>query len=303
MRWSIVTPEISAHWDGTALDIGPGGSRPDGKGDDPFADLWLRYYASIFNPARLKIAAMTKEMPKKYWRNLPEAALIPELIAGAQERERKMVTAGGAEGAMPRPADLDQIAAAVATCRACPIGCNGTRAVPGEGPRDAALMIVGEQPGDQEEIAGRPFVGPAGQLLDSYLAGAGIERAAAWVTNAVKHFKHEPTARRRLHQTPTASEIDHCRWWLDSERAVLRPRTILALGASAGRAILGRTPSINRERGQPIKLGDGTTLWLTAHPSYLLRLPQHQVAEQAAIFHADLLAVSDSLGTNAVARS
>ena len=303
MRWSIVTPQLAVHWDGTSLTTGPGGARPKGSGEDPFADMWLRYYAAIFNPARLKVAAMTKEMPKKYWRNLPEATLIPELIAGAQERERRMVMAGGAALDMPWPATLDEVAAAVTACRACPIGCNGTRAVVGEGPQDSALMIVGEQPGDQEEIAGRPFVGPAGQVLDAHLARAGIDRSATWMTNAVKHFKHESTGKRRLHQTPTAGEIDHCRWWLDREREILRPRTILALGASAGRAVLGRTPNISRERGRPMALGDGSTLWLTAHPSYLLRLPEERRADEDALFHADLIAVARFIGTKTSAPS
>ena len=214
-----------------------------------------------------------------------------------------MVMAGGAALDMPWPATLDEVAAAVTACRACPIGCNGTRAVVGEGPQDSALMIVGEQPGDQEEIAGRPFVGPAGQVLDAHLARAGIDRSATWMTNAVKHFKHESTGKRRLHQTPTAGEIDHCRWWLDREREILRPRTILALGASAGRAVLGRTPNISRERGRPMALGDGSTLWLTAHPSYLLRLPEERRADEDALFHADLIAVARFIGTKTSAPS
>jgi uracil-DNA glycosylase len=292
MRWSILTAEVAVHWDGKALATGPGSPRPAAQTGDPFEALWLRYYASIFNPARLKIGAMTKEMPKKYWHNLPEAALIPDLVAGAQAREATMVAAGAAPTERPVATDLGEVAAAIAACRACPIGCNGTRAVTGEGPPRAALMIVGEQPGDQEELAGRPFVGPAGQVLNAQLERAGIVRADAYLTNAVKHFKYEPRGKRRIHQSPTAGEIDHCRWWLDSERRLVQPRTIIALGASAGRALLGRTPSINRERGQRQLLADGTALWLTAHPSYLLRLPEDKRAAEEARFAEDLAKVA-----------
>lgn len=295
MRWSILTPDVAVHWDGTTLTTGPGSTRPGAGTGDPFEALWLRYYASIFNPARLKIGAMTKEMPKKYWHNLPEAALIPDLVAGAQAREATMVAAGSAPTDRPIPRDLAEVATAIDACRACPIGCNGTRAVMGEGPPRAALMIVGEQPGDQEEVAGRPFVGPAGQVLNAALERAGIVRADAYLTNAVKHFKYEPRGKRRIHQSPTAGEIDHCRWWLDAERRLVQPRTILALGASAGRALLGRTPSINRERGQVHTLADGTALWLTAHPSYLLRLPEDKRAAEEARFAEDLAKVAAGL--------
>jgi uracil-DNA glycosylase len=299
MRWSILTPDVSLHWDGKALQTGPGGERPPADKDDPFEDLWLRYYSSIFNPVRLKVSAMTKEMPKKYWHNMPEAALIPGLIAGAQGREAAMVERGAASSDLPVAGSLDQIAQAIQICRACPIGCNGTRAVAGEGLQNASLMIVGEQPGDQEEKAGRPFVGPAGQVLNAHLAQAGINRTKVWMTNAVKHFKHEAEVRQgskiRLHATPNAGEIDHCRWWLDSERRIIQPQTILALGASAGRAILGRTPSINKERGLPITLADGATLWITAHPSYLLRIPAEKRVEEEARFQDDLRKVAESM--------
>jgi uracil-DNA glycosylase family protein len=156
-------------------------------------------------------------------------------------------------------------------------------------------MIVGEQPGDSEETQGRPFVGPAGQLLDRDLAAAGIERSSIRVTNAVKHFKFTPRGKRRLHQSPTAGEIDICRWWLDAERAIVRPRIVLALGASAGRAILGRTPSIGRERGREQTLADGSALWLTNHPSYLLRLDGEARETETARFADDLAKVVAAL--------
>lgn len=295
MRWSILTPRGSVHWDGETMREGPPARREDAPGGDPVEDLWRSYYASIFNPARLKVSAMLSEMPKKYWKNLPEAELIPALIAGAQAREAAMVAAG-ARAERARPGSLAEVAQGIAACRDCAIADCGTRAVAGEGAPQARLMIVGEQPGDQEDIAGRPFVGPAGQLLDDYLARAGIDRSAAYVTNAVKHFKFAWKGKHRLHQSPTPKEIDTCRWWLEAERAIVRPRIVLALGASAARSLLGRTVSVNRERGRAILLDDGAELWVTVHPSYLLRLDGEAREAQAALFAEDLAAVRERLG-------
>jgi uracil-DNA glycosylase len=294
MRWSILTPRGSIHWDGETMREGPPARREDAPGDDPIEDLWRSYYASIFNPARLKVGAMLSEMPKKYWKNLPEAALIPQLIAGAQAREAAMVKAGERKDRV-RPATLAEVAQGAAACRDCPIADCGTRAVAGEGPERAALMIVGEQPGDQEDAAGRVFVGPAGQVLGEYLEAAGIDRRAAYVTNAVKHFKFTWKGKHRLHQSPAAKEIDTCRWWLEAERAIVRPRIVLALGASAARGLLGRTVSVNQVRGRGIPLDDGAELWVTVHPSYLLRLNGEARAAQAALFAADLAMVRERL--------
>lgn len=294
MHWSILTPQGSLHWDGAVLEEGPPALRSDAPSGDPTEDLWRKYYASIFNPARLKIGAMLKEMPRKYWKNMPEAALIPDLIAGAQARESAMVKAGEREFG-ERPETLQAIDTAIHACRRCPIGELDNRAVMGEGPQGAAMMIVGEQPGDQEDLAGRPFVGPAGRVLDEHLEHAGIDRAAAYVTNAVKHFKFTPRGKRRLHQSPTAKEIDICRWWLEGERALVQPKLVLALGASAARGMLGRTVSISKARGMAHPLEDGSELWVTAHPSYLLRLDGDARHEQERLFAADLTAVARRL--------
>ena len=290
MKWSILTPRGCLHWDGeTMRESGPA-QRSDAPQGDPVEDLWKSYYASIFNPARLKVGAMLSEMPKKYWKNMPEAELIPDLIAGAQAREANMVAAGEREERM-RPDNLAAVASGIAACRDCPIADCGTRAVMGEGAENATLMIVGEQPGDQEDQSGRPFVGPAGQLLDEYLERIGIDRSATYITNAVKHFKYVQRGKRRIHQSPQAKEIDTCRWWLEAERDIVKPRVILALGASAARGLLGKTVSISKVRGQAIPLEDGGELWVTAHPSYLLRLDGEARATQAGLFEADLAAV------------
>ena len=275
MRWSILTPALSLHWDGRLLTEGPGAARGDAPDGDPVEAVWKTYYASIFNPARVKVGAMLKEMPRRYWRNMPETALIPTLLAGAQARESGMIDA-----AQAAPVTGEDAAAAWAALRTEAMGCtrctlhrDATQTVFGEGPVDAALMFVGEQPGDQEDLAGRVFVGPAGQVFDRALVAAGIDRAGVYVTNAVKHFKFEQRGRRRIHATPDASEIAACRWWVEQERALVRPRLTVALGATAARSLFGRAMTIGRERGRPQTLADGGAAWVTVHPSYLLHLP------------------------------
>jgi len=169
---------------------------------------------------------------------------------------------------------LKAAAAEARDCTRCHLYKNATQTVFGEGPADAALMLIGEQPGDQEDLAGRPFVGPAGKVLDRALEAAGIEREAIYITNAVKHFKNEPRGKRRLHKKPDTSEIDACRWWLDNELALIEPAVAVALGATAARALLRKALSINANRGRVIALPNGGNALITVHPSYLLRLQE-----------------------------
>lgn len=299
MTWSILTPYRSAHWNGTELSFAPGADPAEVPDDDAVARYWLAYYSSIFNPARLKVGAMTSEMPRKYWRNLPEAAAIPEMIRTAQERTEAMVeqpnispprpTARPSRPAPPPPQGrLGQAAIDAAQCRACSLWEPATQVVFGEGPADAAMMLIGEQAGDQEDLAGRPFVGPAGQLLDRALAEAGVDRTGVYVTNAVKHFKFELRGRRRIHAKPDTGEIAACKQWLEIERAEVLPRITVLMGATAARAVLGRAVTITRERGKPMPLGNTTAL-VTVHPSYLLRLPDEDAKRREyASFVADL---------------
>ncbi|MEC3909862.1 UdgX family uracil-DNA binding protein [Sphingobium sp. CR2-8] len=302
MRWSILTPEVSIHWDGERLTEGPGASRQDAPDGDPIEALWQGYYAAIFNPARLKTGAMLSEMPKKYWRNLPEAALIPDLIAGAQAREAAMIATAPLPAKAP-PARQGNIATVWASvrqaamgCTRCPLHRDATQTVFGEGPLDAPLLFIGEQPGDQEDLAGRPFVGPAGALFDRALEAAGLDRSRAYVTNAVKHFKFERRGKRRLHQSPDAGEIEACRWWLGQEIDLIRPRIIVALGASAARAMLGKAVTISRTRGSAMALANGAEGWVTVHPSYLLRLPDEaRRAEEHGRFIDDLRGIGERL--------
>jgi len=295
MRFSILTPDSCAHWDGTNLSFTPGADRSCAPTEDALEDYWRCYYASIFNPARLKVKAMQSEMPKRYWRNLPEARLIPELIENAATRSQAMVAADPTEPrkrtrAAPavtrapegaEPGDLAEIADLIQGCRRCDLWRHATQGVPGEGPKTARLMLVGEQPGDQEDLAGHPFVGPAGKVLDRALAEAGVPRGELYVTNAVKHFKHAPQGKRRLHKTPDVGEVQACRWWLDHERGFVRPRLILALGATAALSVLGRPTPIAKSRGQLFRLDDQAQAMVTMHPSYLLRIPDEASKAQA----------------------
>lgn len=291
MRWSILTPDGSCFWDGKAMSFGPPAEAADAPQEDEIEEFWKTYYASTFNPARLKTKTMQGEMPKRYWKNLPEAALIPELVAASAVRTETMVATPHTEpnarlakaifrhnrdGAFEEgfsPSNLEELRHGVQGCRRCPLWRDATQGVCGEGPSRAELMIVGEQPGDHEDLAGRPFVGPAGQLLNDALREAGIDRDEAFVTNAVKHFKHEPRGKRRLHRTPTTSEVTACRWWLDHERALVRPKVVLTLGATASLGVLGRKVAVTKERGMPIPMSDGSSAMITVHPAYLLRLP------------------------------
>ncbi len=179
---------------------------------------------------------------------------------------------------------LQQLAAAEAGCTRCPLYRDATQAVPGEGPRRAAFMLVGEQPGDKEDIAGKPFVGPAGRVLDQALHDAGIAREDTFVTNAVKHFKHEMRGKRRLHKRPDSYEIERCKIWLDAERSLVKPATIVALGVTAARSLIGRIVTIGKVRGQPLAMEDGTKLVVTVHPSALLRIEDE--AERHAAYRS-----------------
>jgi len=165
------------------------------------------------------------------------------------------------------------------SCTRCHLYKCATQTVFGEGEVDARLMLVGEQPGDQEDLAGKPFVGPAGQVLDKALGAAGVDRTTTYVTNAVKHFKFEQRGKRRIHSKPNGPEIDACRWWIDQERMLIRPPVTVALGATAARSLLGKVVTISGTRGQALKLEDGGECWVTIHPSYLLRLQDKAQAE------------------------
>lgn len=302
MDWRIVTPYVSAIFEGGELHFDIDLPRPY-MPDDAHEDLWTTYFCNIFNPARLKVNAMTSEMPKKYWKNLPEAASIPQLIAEAPARARAMADA---VPTLPPPrvarvqaaADFgtawdgpdDAFGAALAACTRCPLHADATQVVPGCGPKTAALMIVGEQPGDLEDLAGVPFVGPSGTLLDTALSQSDIARDGVYLTNAVKHFKHTVRGKRRIHQSPDRSNIQHCKFWLDAEISQVAPRILVAMGATAALALTGDGTGILKRRGR-IETGTaGIPVLITIHPSHILRSPSSaKQAELRDMFTHDLV--------------
>jgi len=275
MDWVIVTPQITTRCAGGDVSHEAVQSARLDLSDET-EELWRTYYANIFNPARLKIKAMQSEMPKKYWKNLPEADLIPGLIAGAEARMRKMQD--DAPSLPPLRADriLDRLPIReglgdLNACARCPIGAMATQAVGGAGPMGAPLMIVGEQPGDREDLAGMPFVGPAGQLFDTLAAEAGLDRDAAYVTNAVKHFKFTPRGKRRIHQSPHKSEVEACRVWLEREITQVQPVFLLAMGATAAQTLTGDGSALMARRGTVERGREGLPVLITLHPSAILR--------------------------------
>jgi uracil-DNA glycosylase family protein len=217
-----------------------------------------------------------------------DSSFATPAVSRRAERAAIKAARDGAWNTQP-PDSLEEVRAGVALCRRCELWRGATQGVPGQGPAQTRLMLVGEQPGDQEDLAGAPFVGPAGRVLDAGLERAGIARREVFVTNAVKHFKHELRGKRRLHKTPTTREVTACRWWLDSERRFVRPRVIVALGATAAFGVFGRATPVGEHRGRALPLPDGVTGLVTYHPSFLLRLPD-EAAKRAAfrLFVEDL---------------
>ena len=283
MRWAILTPSRSVAWDGQALAFGLGARREDAPAEDARESLWQTYYASIFNPARLNTRMMMQEMPAKYWRHLPEAQLLPRLVRDAADRvqemhdrpaqapQRRIRPRANAAAPATDASSLDNLRGQASACRQCPLWEQATQTVFGQGPAGAEVMLVGEQPGDTEDLRGQPFAGPAGQVLDRALAELGIDRAQLYLTNAVKHFHHERRGKVRLHKRPESRHIQACRPWLMGEIARVRPQVIVCLGATAAASVFGRDFDLSRDRGRWHTLEDGTRGYATVHPAWVLR--------------------------------
>jgi DNA polymerase len=289
ISWMIATPEASVLWDGATLhNCGPLMDSAAAL-DDAGEALWLTYYRSIFNPARVNAPLLYSHIPSRFWKGLPEGALVPQMVSQAALGARRSGQAqavgrkGGStipiapEAAQPgrqQPSTLDE-------CRRCELWQHATQAVGGEGPKRAKIMLVGEQPGDQEDLAGQPFVGPAGKLLDRVCEAAGVDRRTVYLTNAVKHFKWEPRGKRRLHKTPAQREIEACSYWLDKELASVKPSVIVALGTTALKAVLGTSHvTLKDTLGRPLR-HEGRWVVTIYHPSYALRVPDEAAKHEA----------------------
>jgi len=301
MRWAILTPSRSVAWDGQALAFGPGARREDAPAEDARESLWQTYYASIFNPARLNTRMMMQEMQAKYWRHLPEAQLLPRLVRDAADRvqemhdrpaqapQRRIPPRANAAAPAADASSLDNLRGQAIACRQCPLWEQATQTVFGQGPADARVMVIGEQPGDTEDLRGQPFAGPAGQVLDRALAELGIDRAQLYLTNAVKHFHHERRGKVRLHKRPESRHIQACRPWLMGEIARVRPQVIVCLGATAAASVFGRGFDLARDRGRWHTLEDGTRGYATVHPAWVLRQTDDARREEAyRVFRDDL---------------
>jgi DNA polymerase len=304
MNWSILTPDDCVHWDGESLTFTPGVSRDQAPQPDELESLWLTYYGSIFNPARIKLGAMRKEMPVRFWGDLPEAAIIPDLLQQAPARVDEMIRRSAALAAesnmttVPETTSLKVLREAAAICTRCPLYKNATQTVFGEGPKGAEVVFVGEQPGDQEDLAGRPFVGPAGKLMDDVLDELGIDRSRIYVTNAVKHFKFEPRGTRRIHAKPNAREMAACHVWIEQELQIIKPQALVLLGATAAQSLVGRTFRITKQRGQPFESEWSPWTLATWHPSALLRAPDEEMRKMMRDeFKEDLAKVAKRLRT------
>jgi DNA polymerase len=292
--WMIATPGGVARSDGVRIEHGPPVPQPPPI-DDAGESLWLTYYQHTFNPSRVNGKVMTQHMPVRYWKNLPEGKLIPGLLAEAGAGSQQLGqtdTVGARKGAAIRVSAARAMPARAAprtldTCTRCELGRHATQGVGGAGPRDARIMVVGEQPGDQEDLRGQAFVGPAGQLLDQALSTAQLPRQDIYLTNAVKHFKWEPRGKRRLHKTPAQQEVDACRYWLEQELAEIAPSVIVTLGATALRSVLNHARvKLQDQLGRPLRVGD-TWVIPTWHPAYVLRVPDPRARTDAL---ADIVA-------------
>lgn len=274
--WSIFTPFESAHWDLKELTFGEGMAQRDFNVKDPFDEMWKTYYKSIYNPSRLKIKMMKTEMAPKYWAGLPEAEIIRDLIRDTPKQLQDMAAQEIYLAKPPVTKDWNELKLAASHCQACPLYASANETVFGEGDIHSPIMIVGEQPGDEEDLKGSVFVGPAGRLFESVLNELGIDRSKLYITNAVKHFKWDPKLvngkEERIHRRATGQEMHACKPWLLEEIEMVKPKVIIALGVTAGTALWGRLVKINEERGKIHTTGTYAPIQILSwHPSAILR--------------------------------
>lgn len=280
MRFIIMTPDQSLIWDGQALSFDKGYPRDAAPQDDELEDLWRDYYRATFNPARIKIKAMKREMPTRHWATLPEASIITDMLEEAPLRVEQMIktTEGlnrSAADFLPEELSYSALKLASRACQGCDLYKCATQTVFGEGPISAKLMIVGEQPGNDEDLAGHAFVGPAGRILDRAFEEAGMDRNQIYITNAVKHFKFRLEREKRMHRSPDAREVNACKPWLLAETELVQPKIILCMGATASKSLIGHGFTLKKEHGKWFEGPFGARITSTYHPSAVLRNQAH----------------------------
>jgi probable DNA metabolism protein len=263
MRWQVTTKHSSVSWDLKKLTFAPGGAQP--KSADDMDDLWRTFYKSTHNPDRLNTDLFKRHIPKKYWADLPEMATLGDLLAEDGHAHSDPVDED------VHPKDLISIGRALDACRSCELYGPATQAVHGQGPSQANIMIVGEQPGDHEDLSGQPFIGPSGALLRKLASDAGIDFSSCYVTNSVKHFRFEQKGKARIHKRPGVSHIAACRKWITAEIQLVNPSLIICLGATAVRSIVGYPLKLEDYLNRIVELPDGRAALVTIHPAAILR--------------------------------
>lgn len=295
MMWTILTPDESLHWDGAQLIYGPGVDASQAPQKDDLEDLWRSYYRATFNPARIKIKTMKREMPVRHWQTLPETDIIADMLAEAPLRVEAMIahqegSKASAADFIPASFDITQLRQAATACQGCELYRSATQTVFGEGSNTARLMLIGEQPGNDEDLGGRPFIGPAGEILDAAVEQAGINRRDIYITNAVKHFRFVPQGNFRRHVSPARSHVNACKPWLDAEIDTVKPRIIVCLGNTAAKALIN--PGFAMKTGRGKWYGENPAMLATYHPSSILRAIGNDREEQKRNLYDDLKTVA-----------
>jgi DNA polymerase len=295
MNWAILTPDERVSWDGEALHYGPGAGRSEAPDDDELEQLFRTYYRATYNPARRNDRLFGHHVPTAFRRDLPELTGPVDV-----EASRPPVQADAAAPLVPARRDLTVLREAAAKCDACPLGAAATQTVFGEGAPQAKLCLIGEQPGDEEDRRGRPFIGPAGKVLARALDELGIARHEVYLTNAVKHFNYRPVGKKRLHQKPEWQHVEACRPWLRAELEAVKPAVIVCLGATAAQSFLGRRFTVLKNRGRVFDTPWAKAFLVTYHPSAILRMPTDAARDEAFAALRDDLALATRIAAGEV---
>lgn len=294
MKWIIMTEDETINWDGEHLSFTAGVPEHEAKLIDEKEDLWKTYYRAIFNPARIKVSAMKKELPVRHWKTLPETELITSLLDEAPERLKEFYDSQRANTSQIKRKfpTLSAMNASLEKCRACGICEKANGPVFGEGPSQAKMVFVGEQPGDEEDLKKRPFIGPAGKVLNEGLLQANIHREEAYLTNAVKGFKWLPKSHMRWHKGASLAEVATCRPWLKQELELVKPEILVCLGRTAAHSVLGKMVKIEDVRGKFFETSFARKTIVLPHPAAILRTPIEEQSEALNRFHEELKLIS-----------